>query len=93
MASHKQIDLCPDMPSAWNNASISDVWVGDNKLAMSFNRTGDKTVWNVNLTDDGWKVCFHLPAGINNAKVNGMAVDGRVVELTGKNNVIEYVKK
>lgn len=93
MASHKQIDLCPDMPSAWNNASISDVLVGDNKLAMSFNRTGDKTVWNVNLTDDGWKVCFHLPAGINNVKVNGMSVDGRVVELTGKNNVIEYVKK
>lgn len=93
MASHKQIDLCPDMPSAWNNASISDVLVGDNKLAMSFNQTGDKTVWNVNLTAAGWKVCFHLPAGINNAKVNGMSVDGRVVELTGKNNVIEYVKK
>jgi hypothetical protein len=92
MASHKQIELHPDMPQKWNNASINNVLVGTNKLGVSFNQKRGKNTWNINLSEDGWKVIFHLPRNVHDVKVNGKIFAGSIIELYGRNNVIEYVK-
>lgn len=93
MVSHKQIDLRPDMPSAWNKASVSDVLVGNNRLGLSFNKAKGKYTWNISLSNDGWNVFFHLPKGAYNVVVNGAFVNDGIIKLNGKENIIEYNKK
>lgn len=95
MVSHKQIDLRPDMPSAWNKAAVSDVLVGNNRLGLSFNKAKGKYTWNISLSEDGWDVFFHLPKGAYNVVVNGKTVDSvanGIIKLNGKENVIEFKK-
>ncbi|MCI4668551.1 MAG: glycogen debranching protein [Bacteroidia bacterium] len=55
-AGSKFITLEPQMPSSWNEASISKVKIGDNELSYSFKREGEKITLNLEQKIEDWQI-------------------------------------
>ena len=99
MASHKTVDVCPDMPSAWHSASIKNVLIGDNSLSVSMKSDssrataeGQTVSYTVCSRQPGWTINFRLPDAAHNVSLNGRTLSGdsRQVVMRGTRNTIEF---
>jgi glycogen debranching enzyme len=96
-AAHRRtVQLRPRMPTAWNDARLENVAVGDNQLGVTYHRTADGLQLSVTQTRPDWKVVFALPAGrYRRWQLNGKAVSPRtegnvaVLEAIGKAIALE----
>jgi len=78
MAHKKSIHLSPNMPTAWTEASLENVKVGDNSISLSINKKSDHTEYRIQQKLADWVVV--IP--IKNAKkviVNGKETDLKAI--------------
>jgi glycogen debranching enzyme len=86
-AYEKTIVIQPQMPSAWNKASIENVPTGDNKLTMTYQRQDNSLNLTISQTQENWKIIVALPAG----KYSRWQVNGKnaTPQITGNLQLIE----
>jgi len=60
LAYKKEINLRPDFPDAWANASIKNVIIGDNKLSVEYRKSGATKEYTVINTKSLWTVKFYI---------------------------------
>ena len=97
-AGNKVIHIRPQMPSAWEEASIQKVIVGDNEIRMSYvDKSGVRAI-EVEQTQSKWGISIELPEEYSKVKILGKEVssdtkDGfRRILMTGKKMRVEAEK-
>lgn len=97
-AGNKVIHIRPQMPSAWEEASIQKVIVGDNVIRMSYvDKSGVRAI-EVEQTESKWGISIELPEEYSKVKILGKEVssdtkDGfRRILMTGKKMRVEAEK-
>jgi hypothetical protein len=75
------------MPTAWNDARLENVAVGDNQLGVTYRRTAAGVQLSVTQTRPDWKVVFAFPAG----RYPGWQLNGQLVtpRTYGNTSVVE----
>ena len=94
-AGNKVIHIRPQMPSAWEEASIQKVIVGDNEIRMSYvDKSGIRAI-EVEQTLSKWGISIEIPEEFSKVKVLGKEVSSdtkngfRRILLTGKKVRVE----
>ena len=91
-AFNKIVVISPSMPSAWKDASIQNVVVGDNHLDMSIKTKDDHQEIHITQTAPGWTIKFDTREA-KGIKVNGkevqLGIDQHALELTDQDLVIQ----
>lgn len=97
-AGNKVIHIRPQMPSAWEQASIQKVLIGDNEIRMSYvDKSGVRAI-EVEQTQSKWGISIEIPEEFSKVKVLGKEVssdtkDGyRRILMTGKKVRVEAGK-
>ncbi|GAB2528947.1 alpha-L-rhamnosidase-related protein [Spirosoma aerophilum] len=74
-ASRQLIVVQPQMPDAWDKASVEKVAVGDNMLSMDYAKTGGQLTLSIRQKQPNWTVRLTFPKGkYRNWQVNGKKV-------------------
>jgi len=60
-AAEKKIVIEPQMPDDWNEASLENVWIGDNEVSINFSKSEGKTIVEISQTQDDWEIYLRLP--------------------------------
>jgi hypothetical protein len=60
-ASKKEIHIRPRMPKKWNNASLEEVQVADNRISVHYHRTESDLHIKVEQSAPGWKLILEPP--------------------------------
>ena len=97
IAYDQKVVVAPNMPRAWNNASLENIAVGDNQIGIVFERTASSLEYIITQTKSDWTLAFEVE---NTGKilVNGRPVlpdssDDRIgIELSGKENKITLLR-
>jgi glycogen debranching enzyme len=84
-AFHKRIVIKPDLPSAWKNAGINHLPVGDNFLDMDMKITDAGTIYKFKQSGKDWKIVLQLKSG----EKATLRVNNREQKIDGKNNYIK----
>lgn len=99
-APQKTVHIQPQMPTNWNTASVEQITVGDNMLAMNYEKTGEILKLNINQSQSEWKIQLSFPKGkFASWKVNGSEMETKsndlfdFVELKGEKIEIELQTK
>ena len=94
-AGNKVIHIRPQMPSAWEEASIQKVIVGDNEIRMSYvDKSGIRAI-EVEQTLSKWGISIEIPEEFSKVKILGKEVSSdtkngfRRILLTGKKVRVE----
>lgn len=97
-AGNKVIHIRPQMPSAWKEASIQKVIVGDNEIKLSYvDKSGVRTI-EVEQSQSKWGISIEIPEEFSKVKILGKEVssdtkDGyRGILMTGKKVRVEASK-
>lgn len=61
MASEKRVVIRPQMPSAWDRASLKNVHIAGNEVSVFFERGEDGSSFRVLQSIPGWKILLQLP--------------------------------
>lgn len=70
----QEIHISPQMPAAWNEASLENVTIGENELSVQFKREKDAVELTFEQKQD-WKLIIKFPRGtFKTWTVNGEAV-------------------
>ncbi|MBX2827167.1 MAG: glycogen debranching protein [Flavobacteriaceae bacterium] len=62
-AANKKVFIKPQMPSAWNDASLENITIGDNEVSVYFSKNDGITEVKVIQTKDDWEIIIELPQG------------------------------
>lgn len=90
-AAQKTIYIRPQMPSAWDHASIENVVIGENMISMFYERGAKSWQLQLEQSRDDWKIFLAFPEGtVNKWQVNGKE---RMPKLSGKQQIIEVSGK
>jgi glycogen debranching enzyme len=73
LAYKKEINLRPDLPDAWANASIKNVIVGDNRLSFDYRKSGGTKEYTITNTKPLWTVKLYV-GSVNAVLLNGKKV-------------------
>ena len=73
LAYKKEINLKPNFPSAWKNASIKDVVIGDNLLSIAYRKLSAAKVYIIKITKPQWTVKLYV-ASAKNVLLNGKSI-------------------
>lgn len=91
-AFNKTVVISPSMPSAWNEASIHDVVVGDNRLSFSIKTYHDHQELHITQTAPRWTIQLDTQKA-QRIKVNGKEIqlskDQRKLDLTDQDMVVQ----
>lgn len=94
-AGNKVIHIRPQMPTAWEEASIQKVIVGDNEIQISYvDKSGIRAI-EVEQTQSKWGISIEVPEEFSKVKVLGKEVSSdtkngfRRILLTGKKVRVE----
>ena len=91
-AFNKTVVISPSMPSAWKDASIQNVVVGDNHLDISIKTKDAHQEIHITQTAPGWTIQLDTREA-KNIKVNGkeveLSINQRKLDLTGQDLVIQ----
>lgn len=97
-AGNKVIHIRPQMPTAWEEASIQKVMVGDNEIRMSYvDKSGVRAI-EVEQTQSKWGISIEVPEEFSKVKVLGKEVSSdtqngyRRILMTGKKVRLEATK-
>jgi glycogen debranching enzyme len=95
---NKVIHIRPQMPSAWEEASIQKVIVGDNEIRLSYvDKSGVRAI-EVEQTQSKWGISIELPEEYSKVKILGKEVSSdtkegfRRILMTGKKMRVEASK-
>ena len=84
-AFNKTVVISPSMPSAWKEASLQNIVVGDNRLSLSIRTERDHRKIKITQTTPGWIIQLDT-RGTKRIKVNGkevkLGVDQHSLDLT-----------
>jgi hypothetical protein len=88
----KEITIRLQMPSKWNDASIKNLLIGNNKLSIDYKKEKNQIKCIIQSTDPGWKIHFVIDKQELPILVNKKMVDAnkQTIELTGLKNSIQY---
>ncbi len=86
-AFRKQIELHPQMPTTWNEASIEALPVGDNAVSVHYERTPKGIALEVSQQLADWELVIQFPKG----KYRSWKVDGKTVAPTSSGNMDQVV--
>ncbi len=92
LAYKKEIDLRPNFPAAWGNASIKDVIIGDNLLSIAYRKLSAAKAYIIKITKPQWTVKLYTGAA-RNVLLNGKSVrpqNGYII-LKEKENTIQLI--
>jgi glycogen debranching enzyme len=85
--------LSPELPSAWEEASLDNVKVGDNSVSISFHQLADHKEYQILQKKTGWKIVFEFHSAkkivVNDQEINPKNISGGKVELTGGKNAVK----
>ncbi len=89
MASEKVVQIRPLMPSEWNEASLENVEISDNKLSVYYSKSDVRTRIEVKQTNEEWTISLGMPKseGVSVELVEGEA------EMEEKDGYIQFVSK
>ncbi|MFN3996175.1 glycogen debranching protein [Algoriphagus sp.] len=97
-AGNKVIYIRPQMPTAWEDASIQKVKIGDNEISLSYvDKSGVRAI-EVEQIQSKWGISIEIPAEYSKVKVLGKEIssdtkDGyRRILMTGKKVRVEASK-
>ena len=86
---NKAISISPNLPSGWDNISISDLPVGNNTISFAVKKTGKGTEYNLSSKKADWKYTLTLE-GLAGTKyvLNGktLKANSNEIQLVGKEN-------
>jgi glycogen debranching enzyme len=97
-AGNRVIYIRPQMPSDWENASIQKVFIGDNEISMTYEKSGDQLSIEIRQSQKKWGLSIEIPEEYRSVKVLGKEVstdtkDGyRRILMTGNKARIEAKK-
>jgi len=84
MAHLKQVLISPQMPSAWDKASLENISVGDNKFSYLFQRENDQMVLNLTQTNGDYQFVFDQSQFKVEVEKGDLDVDNGQVFLSGE---------
>jgi glycogen debranching enzyme len=94
-AHKKQVTIAPDMPSHWDNVSISNVLVGDNVIGLTKSTNDSLVTYQIKQSNPEWAVLLKLPnQATSTVLVNGKATSSKeknnyvTITLTGSDNIV-----
>jgi glycogen debranching enzyme len=82
-AFNKTVVISPSMPSAWKEASIQNVVVGDNHLGISISTRNDYQEIHITQTLPGWTI------RLNTHEAKRIIVNGKEIELTTSQDKVD----
>lgn len=92
LAWRKEIRIRPQMPSAWDEASLENVRVGDNNLRISYTKKRSETILRIEQERPHWYILFDLEdAEVMQGETDGEAdngslrVKGQAIEIRYSN--------
>jgi glycogen debranching enzyme len=92
-AFEQTIHLSPALPSAWKEASLDNVKVGDNSISVSFHQLADHKEYQILQTANGWKIIFDCRSAkkvvVNNKEINPKDLSSGKLQLTGGKNAVK----
>ena len=94
-AGKKVIHIRPQMPSAWEEASIQKVQVGDNEIRLSYVDKSGQRIIEVEQTQAKWGISIEIPEEFSKVKILGKEVSSdtqngfRRILMTGKKVRVE----
>lgn len=89
-AHEKFISVKTDIPSDWPYARLRDLWIGNNRLSIDYQRDAQRRTYALTCSEDGWQIQFDLPSDTRSVKVNGQAVSqASSLTLTSLRNTVE----
>ena len=98
-APQRKIHIHPQMPSGWEQASLENLSVGDNRLSMRYNRTGDAITVTIDQSRKDWQLALSFPKGqYRTWRLNGQRINPEIVgpyeqvEANGKQVELELVQ-
>lgn len=80
-AQYRTVSIKPQMPSAWENASLENIKVADNEISVYYKTVDNHIEIEVNQTNDNWTIQLELPK-------NSYLVSGEVEEKVIGNSCI-----
>jgi len=94
-AYNQEITLQLRMPTAWNNAELKNLIVGNNRLCIHYTKTTNRITCEINSSEPGWKIHFLTEVNANEFDINQKQLINvnHSVELTGIHNKISYSLK
>jgi len=91
IASTKTILISPQMPSAWSEAKLDNIVVGDNGIDIKYSKTKSSINLDLTQTKENWKLKIVFPQNkYTNWIVNGKEIKPKSVE---KSDFIEVTGK
>ncbi|MGM0943983.1 MAG: trehalase family glycosidase [Bacteroidota bacterium] len=73
-AGNKVIHIRPQMPSAWEIASIQKVQIGENEISLTYQKSGDELIIEVAQSQKKWGLSIEIPESYQQVKVLGKEV-------------------
>ena len=73
---NKEVLINPQMPDAWDNASLENIKVGDNEVSIYYSKTGDGVSIKVAQSNPEWTIT------INPSSAHTISKKGKAVTLT-----------
>ena len=88
----KEIKIQLQMPSAWKDASLQNLLIGNTKLSIQYKKQGNNITCVTASTEPGWKIHFVLDKKITHVLVNHQKsnIRNHTLELTGNKNTITF---
>jgi hypothetical protein len=60
-ASEKKVQIIPQLPEQWNEASLENVVIADNKISVFFEKKDKRSTIKVSQTNKDWNLEIVLP--------------------------------
>ncbi|TFV95739.1 glycogen debranching protein [Algoriphagus kandeliae] len=74
-AGNKVIFIRPQMPNSWENASIEKVQIGENEISLSYQKSGNELILEVEQSEKKWGLSVEIPENYTQVKVLGKEVN------------------
>ena len=93
IAYQKTIYLAPHLPSAWKDATLDNVKVGENSVSLSIHQKGDHAEYLIRQSLADWIIIVNVKNAkkivVNDAEVNLTTIQNDQLQLIGKENKVK----
>lgn len=88
-AGQRHITIRPQMPEAWDEATIQDVQIGENRISFHYQKSAEEIILEVTQSQKKWTISLEIPEAYSKVRVNGKEIESdtqdgyRRISLTG----------
>ena len=88
----KEITIHLQMPSAWKEASLKNLLVGNTKISVQYKKENNADSCIIQSSAPGWKIHFVTDAKTGTVEVNNKVLKPgkQLIELSGAKNTLKY---